>query len=303
MRKLEKFKGLIAAPYTPFKQNGDLNSEVIPRYARKLKAEKLTGSFVCGTTGEGMLLTTEERKKVAESWIAEQNDDFKVIVHVGTTSVMESRFLAEHAQKMGAYAIGCMGPLFLKPLQLNELVLFCKEVASAAPELPFYYYHIPSVSGINFSMSVFIEKASAAIPGFAGIKFTDNNFGEIQKCLNMDEGKWDVLLGYDEMLLAGLTIGVKSAVGSTYNFAAPLYSKIIKEFQSGKIESARALQWQSVKLVDVLSRYGGPIVAGKAVMKFQGIDCGKCRLPLPEISKKEEDELKIDLMDLSFPLF
>ena len=110
--KIQKLQGLIAAPFTPFKNDGTIHPEFIPAYAKKLKADNVKGVFICGTTGEGMLMTNDERKAIAEKWVAEQTEEFKVIVHVGTTSAKQSKELAEHAQNIGAYATGSMGPVF-----------------------------------------------------------------------------------------------------------------------------------------------------------------------------------------------
>jgi N-acetylneuraminate lyase len=298
--KITKITGLIAAPFTPMNSDGAINLEIIPEYAKKLKNDGLKGVFVCGTTGEGMLMTDEERKEVAEKWLAEQSDDFKVIVHVGTTSSKQSNELADHAQKNGAYAVGCMGPMFLKPTRIEELVGFCAEVALGAPSLPFYYYHIPSVSGINLSMSKFIELAATQIPNFAGIKFTDNNFMEMQQCMEMDNGRWDILHGYDEQLMAGLAFGAKGAVGSTYNFMAPLYNEIIKDFDGGNIVEARKKQIKSVKIINVLNSYGGAIVAGKRLMKTVGIDCGNFRLPVAKFNENKYENFINDFKNAGF---
>ena len=191
--KFEKTDGLIAAPFTPYLPDGEINTEIIQDYAEKLKRDGLIGVFICGTTGEGMLLTNEERKTLAEKWVEYNSKEFKVIVHVGTTSSKQSKDLAMHAQEIGAYAIGSMGPLFLKPAKVEELVAYCADLASGAPELPFYYYHIPSISGVDLSMTEFIQGASIQIPNFQGIKYTYNNFMEMQQCMKMDDGKWDIL--------------------------------------------------------------------------------------------------------------
>jgi len=298
--KIKKINGLVAAPFTPMKKDGSINPEIIGKYAEKLKTDGVKGAFVCGTTGEGMFMTNAERKKVTEKWLAEQTDDFKVIVHVGTTSAKQSQELAAHAQRSGAYATGCMGPVFLKPGNVDLLVDFCVEVASGSPDLPFYYYHIPSVSGIDLPMQEFIQKASARIPNFAGLKFTHNNFLEMQQCLNLDNGKWDILHGFDEMLLAGLALGAKGAVGSTYNFMAPLYNQIIEDFEKGNLEEARKKQLSSVKIIEVLIKHGGPIVSGKAVMKWLGIDCGGCRAPLPRFTKNCMDSFLSEMKNVLF---
>jgi N-acetylneuraminate lyase len=297
---IKKIKGLIAAPFTPMKPDGEINPEIIPVYAQKLKSNNVKGVFICGTTGEGMLMTSSERKVIAEKWIAEQTDDFKVIVHVGTTSSKQSHDLAAHAQQAGAYATGCMGPVFLKPARVESLIGFCAEVASGSPGLPFYYYHIPSVSGIELPMVEFIQKGAPRIPNFAGIKFTHNNYMEMQQCLEIDNGKWDILHGFDETLLAGLSFGAKGAVGSTYNFMAPQYNEIITDFENGELEQARKKQSKTVKIIEILLQYNGAIVAGKTLMKSIGIDCGKCRTPLENLTKNEYDSFILDLKKAGF---
>ena len=294
----EKIEGLIAAPYTPMNKDCSINTGVIRKYADKLKSDGLKGVFVCGTTGEGMLMTSRERMDVAEKWIVEQTENFRVIIHVGTTSSRQSFELAKHASDKGAYAIGSMGPMFLKPSTVTDLVDFCAEVAAGAPELPFYYYHIPSVSGINLSMSEFLMLAGERIPNIAGIKFTDNNFMEMLKCIRLNEGKWDILHGYDELLLAGLSFGAKGAVGSTYNFMAPLYYSIIDDFNNGKTDQARDKQFLSVKVINMLIKYGGAIAAGKALMKSAGIDCGPCRSPIKNIDDDNLSDLTKQLKEL-----
>jgi len=293
--KFEKINGLITAPFTPYLPNGEINTEIIPDYAEKLKSDGLKGVFICGTTGEGMLLTNEERMTLAEKWAEQNSKEFKVIVHIGTTSSKQSKNLAMHAQKMGVYAIGSIGPLFLKPSKVEELVAFCAELASGAPKLPFYYYHIPSVSGVDLSMTEFIKVAAKQIPNFRGIKYTHNNFMEMQQCLNMDDGKWDILHGFDELLLAGLSFGAKGAVGSTYNYMAPLYNQIIVDFENGRIAEARKKQALSVKVVEVLLKYGGAIVAGKALMQYVGLNCGPCRIPLKNLDEKSRNDLSNEI--------
>ncbi|QGY44273.1 hypothetical protein GM418_11585 [Maribellus comscasis] len=298
--KLKKINGLIAAPFTPMNEDGSINLTVIEKYAEKLKKDGLKGVFICGTTGEGMLLTNSERKTITKKWLEQQTDDFKIIVHVGTTSAKQSGELAIHAQKSGAYAIGSMGPVFLKPTQTEELVDFCAEVAGAAPDLPFYYYHIPSVSGVTLSMVEFLQKAAPVIPNLAGIKFTHNNFMEMQQCLQLDDGKWDILSGFDEMLLAGLAFGAKGTVGSTYNFMAPLYNQIINAFKNKNLAEARAMQNKTVQIINILLKYNGAVVAGKALMKSVGIDCGKCRVPLRNMTEIEYNNFINEIKSVGF---
>ncbi|WP_167616690.1 dihydrodipicolinate synthase family protein [Maribellus sediminis] len=297
---MQKLKGLIAAPFTPMFEDGTLNLGLISPYAEKLKRDGVGGVFICGTTGEGMLMSPEERMAVAEAWLKEQQPDFKVIVHVGTTSYVQSKSLAKHAQEIGAYAVGCMGPTFLKPGNTDDLIRFCTEVASGAPMLPFYYYHIPTVSDVWLSMPEFLNKAQSVIPNLAGIKFTHRNMMEMMQCMNADNGKWDILHGFDEELLCGLSVGAEAAIGSTYNYMAPLYLKLMDAFNSGDLASARMYQAKSVEFIEILIRYGGGVIGGKPVLKMLGLDCGPLRAPAHNLSEEKFDQYKKELENLGF---
>ena len=141
---MDKIKGLIDAPFTPFHENGEVNYEPIEAYAKLLVKSGLKGVFINGSSGEGYMLTEEERMKLAEKWMEAAPEGFKVIVHVGSTCVKSSRNLAEHAQKIGAWGIGAMATPFPRIGRIEELVKYCEEIACGAPALPFYYYHIPA---------------------------------------------------------------------------------------------------------------------------------------------------------------
>ena len=169
----EKIHGLIDAPFTPFYENGEVNYEPIPAYAALLARNGLKGVFINGSSGEGYMLTEEERMKLAEAWVKAVPADFKVIVHVGSTCVKSSRRLAEHAQAIDAWGVGAMAPPFPKVGRIEELVKYCEEIACGAPELPFYFYHIPAFNGAFLSMLDFLKAVDGRIPNFAGIKYTD----------------------------------------------------------------------------------------------------------------------------------
>ncbi len=160
---MEKIKGLIDAPFTPFKENGEVNYEPIGAYADMLAKNGLKGVFINGSSGEGYMLTEEERMKLAEEWVAVAPQGFKVIVHVGSTCVKMSRNLAAHAQKIGAWGIGAMATPFPKINRVEELVKYCEEIASGAPQLPFYYYHIPAFNNAYLPMPAFLEAVDGRI--------------------------------------------------------------------------------------------------------------------------------------------
>lgn len=292
-------RGLIAAPFTPFHADGSLNLALIEKQAASLAANGVTGAFVCGTTGEGVSMTTTERLQVAERWQAVAGSKLRVIVHVGHTSLAECRELAAHAQRIGASGVGCFAPFFYKPANVEDLVAFCAEVAAAALDLPFYYYQIPSMTGVSFPAADFLRTAAGRIPNLAGVKFTFENLMDFAECVRLEGGRYDIVFGRDEMLVAGLSLGGRGAIGSTYNFLAPIFNEVIAAFQNGDLEKAQAKQAAANAVIQVSIRFGG-LTAGKAIMKMIGLDCGPTRLPLRALDPAREAELRIELERVGF---
>lgn len=298
--KNELLTGLIAAPFTPFDDKGNVNLDIIPAYADLLTKNGVSGAFVCGTTGESLSMTTEERLAVAAKWVECASKDLKVIVHVGHTSIEDARRLTGHASEIGAWGVGQMAPCFIKPKTLDDLVEFCAETASAAPELPYYYYHMPAMTGVNFKMFDFLNLAKERIPNLAGVKYTYEDLMDMQLCRTIDGGRFDMLFGRDELLICGLALGCTGAVGSTYNFMAPLYLELWDAFTQGDVKRANELQLLSMQVIQTMFSHGDPLICGKAIMKMLGVDCGGMRLPLRTIEKSEVDLLRDDLDRLGF---
>jgi len=293
-------EGLVAAPLTGFQPDGSINLEIISDYINFLHFNDIAGVFVNGTSGEGMSLSADERMAIAEHWVSLAPPDMKIIIHVGHTSHAVSKRLAAHAAEIGAAAIGEMGPVFFKPNSVESLVEYVAGTAANAHNLPYYYYHMPSMSGVDLSMYEFLQAAHARIPNLAGIKFTSEDLMEFALCHEFDNGKYDILMGRDEILICGLVLGARGAVGSTYNFMAPLYHRIIDAFESMNILEARRLQFLSIQVIQILLRTGGFLSAAKAVMKMLGLDLGIVRPPLQSISGAKVAELKSDLEKIGF---
>ncbi|HEX5175666.1 MAG TPA: dihydrodipicolinate synthase family protein [Chthoniobacteraceae bacterium] len=299
MSKNIPLTGLVAAPFSPFDSKGTLNLRLVEKLAASLATNGVAGAFVCGTTGEGLSLTTAERMSLAQRWISVAGDTVRIIVHVGHTSLADCRALASHAEKIGAWGIGCFAPFFFKPAHVEDLVSFCAEVAAAAPSLPFYYYHIPAMTGVEIPVAQFLRAARNRIPTLAGAKFTHENLMDYAESAQIEDGRYDLLLGRDELLLPGLALGVGGAIGTTYNFAAPVYQKIIAAFQRGDLAGARVNQARANAMISVLMRHG-MLPAGKAIMKMIGLDCGPVRLPLRSPSDLQQSHLREDLERVGF---
>jgi N-acetylneuraminate lyase len=294
-----RIKGLVAAMFAPFKEDGSLNLSLVPGLVDKLIEDGLTGVFVCGTNGEGPNLTMEERMAVAEAFVKAANKRILVIVHVGHSSITESRKLAAHAAQIGADAISAVAAFYFKPSSVKNLVNCMAEIASAAPNVPFYYYHIPVLTGVGMDMEEFLRLSDTAIPNLAGIKYTAPTLHEYQTCLNFEGGRYDILYGTDEMLLSALAVGAKGAIGSTYSFAAPLYLKVVEMYRAGQMKEARQMQLALVEMIRCFLKYP-PIPAQRAIMKMLGWDLGPCRLPLISLSMQDTAALQSSLEALGF---
>lgn len=293
--------GLIAAPFTPMNADGTVNTALIPAYADFLAAKGcIKGVFICGTSGESVSLTTEERKAIAEAWIEAAAGRFKVIVHVGGMSLPQCVDLAAHAQAIGADMMAAMAPCFFKPATVEDLIAFFKPVCAAAPKLPFFYYNMPSITGVFLPVDKFLIEAKKEIPNLAGVKFTHNNLMELQMCVNANGGEFEVLNGFDEILITGLVCGCRGAVGSTYNYMPALYQKIIDAIEKGDITEAQNASAKVVEIVDILVKHGGGTRAGKIFMKLAGFDCGQCRLPIAPCSDEELEQTRRELEKTEF---
>lgn len=297
---MQKINGYIVAPFTPMHYEGSLNLDLVPDYASYLIRNKLDGVFTCGSTGEGALLTVEERKQVSEKWLDTVQGKLKVIVHTGGTNLKDQIELASHAQEIGAFATATMASAFLAPKRVQELGEFCAAIASAAPKLPFYYYHIPALNGSNIPMLELLQFADKNISNFAGVKYTHEDLHEFNQCFRHGDYKYELFYGLDETFLTGLTYGCTAGIGGTYNHCFTLYSEIKKAFDRGDLKTARERQNKSQLFVNVLKKFRGNIVGGKRIMKFLGLDCGPNRLPLQNISDEEEILIKTELNAINF---
>jgi len=294
-----KIEGLIAATFTAYHKDGSLNLDMVPALVEKLIQDGVTGVFICGTNGEGPNLTIEERMSIAEKYVQAVQKRILVLVHVGHTSIAESRRLAAHAAQIGADAISSVAAFYFKPNSVQNLVNSMAEIASAAPQLPFYYYHIPTLTGVGMDMLTFLRLSEDKIPNLAGIKYTASTLFEYQACLNYKNGKYDMLFGFDEMLLPALSVGARGAIGSTYTYAAPQYLKIINYYHENKHEEARATQLRLIEMVQCLTKFS-PIPAQRAIMHMLSFDLGPCRLPLTELTDTEYKALRACLKEVGF---
>ena len=298
---MEKIIGLIDAPFTPFHANGDVNLEPIETYANMLAKNGLKGVFINGSSGQGYMLTVEERMQLAERWVAVAPKDFKVIVHVGSCCLRDSVRLAKHAQQLGVWGIGSMAPPFPHIGRIEELVEYCETIAAAAPNLPFYYYHIPAFNGAYLPMLDLLKAVDGRIPNFAGIKYTYESLYEYNQCRLYKNNKYDMLHGQDETILPSLAQGgAKGGIGGTTNYNGRCLVSIIDYWNKGELEKAREAQNYAQAVINVICHFRGNIVGGKRIMKLMGFDLGPNRVPFRNMTDEEEQQMKKELEEIDF---
>ncbi|KAK2084656.1 hypothetical protein P7K49_037689 [Saguinus oedipus] len=330
----KKLQGLVAATITPMTENGEINFSVIGQYVDYLVKEQgvknvfvqkfltlhfsdlgweeqryglvpLTYSLfgtVNGTTGEGLSLSVSERRRVAEEWVTKGKDKLdQVIIHVGALSLKESQELAQHAAEIGADGIAVIAPFFLKPWTKDVLIDFLKEVAAAAPALPFYYYHIPALTGVKIRAEELLDGIQDKIPTFQGLKFSDTDLLDFGQCVDQHrQQQFAFLFGVDEQLLSALVMGATGAVGSTYNYLGKKTGQMLEAFE--RKDFSLALNYQ--RFINFVVKLGFGVSQTKAIMTLvSGIPMGPPRLPLQKASREFTDCVEAKLKSLDFLSF
>ncbi|KAM9707262.1 N-acetylneuraminate lyase isoform 2-T2 [Dama dama] len=264
----KKLQGLVAATITPMTEHGEINFSVIGRYVDYLVEEQgVKNVFVNGTTGEGLSLSISERCRVAEEWVTKgRNKLDQIVIHVGALSLKESQELAQHAAEIGADGIAVIAPFFLKPWNKDALINFLKEVAAAAPALPFYYYHIPALTGVKIRAEELLDGIQDEIPSFQGLKFSDTDLLDFGQCVDQNrQRQFAFLFGVDEQLLSALVMGATGAVGSTYNYLGKKTKQMLEAFERKDFSSALSHQF-------CIQRFINFVVKLEYIMRNTGLD-------------------------------
>lgn len=296
----QRLHGLVAATHTPLHTDGSLNLSVVEQQAAHMIKNQVGVVFIGGSTGESSSLTLEERRALAQRWSeVVRGTSLRLVVHVGANCVEDARTLATQAEKLGAVAISAVAPSYFKARDIDTLVATVAHIASSAPSTPYYHYDIPALTGMNQSMPDFLAQAAARVPTLVGLKFTNPDLMAYQYLLRADGGKWDVPFGVDEHLLGALAMGAQGAVGSGFNFAAPVYTRMLRAFAAGDLATAREEQFRGVQLIKLLGSHGY-MGAAKATMEMLGVDVGPARLPNGTLSADQRKKLRGELETLGF---
>jgi len=290
---MRSFKGVWPALVTPFTAENTINVPVLRELVEYLIDKRVDGFYVCGTTGEGIYMSVEERKIVAETVIEQIRGRVPAIVHVGCVSVCDAVALAQHAQQVGAAgASSILPPLYNNPKSLYK---YFETIASAIPALPLLGY----IFGGPIDAVTFMRELMA-IPNVVGTKYTGPNMYEFRHIVELRDDDWTVFSGMDEQCLFAAMFGASGNIGSTLNFMPGVYREIHACCKDGDLARGQELQIRANKVTKVLISFGFP-GALKEVMGMLGFDCGNPRLPnlpLPE-EKRESLHAQLEAVDFS----
>jgi N-acetylneuraminate lyase len=266
-----------AATPTPFTPDGKLALDVVAAQAAHLHAAGVAGAFVCGTTGEFGAMDAAERQSVVEAWQDARPAGLGLGVHVGHTDLAQAQQLAAHAEACGADLVAAVGPYYGDAPTIDALVAHLAEIAAAAPNTPFGFYHIPSMTGSAYRPSDVVGALAAAAPTTGAVKFTDGDLLEFDRTRGAAPGL-AAYFGRDELLPAALACGADRVIGTLYNGMAPLAHAIAAAFRRGDPAEAYRLHAPFREVAAVANRSGG-IGFLKALMNELGPDAGPARSP------------------------
>jgi N-acetylneuraminate lyase len=281
-------RGILPALLTPMDDDGvSVNHKSLRRLVEFHIQSGASGFFVCGGTGEGLLLNPQERHAVLETVIAAAGGRAKVIAHIGAMDTSSACELARQGVSLGVDAVSAVPPVYFKVDQ-DALFDHYRLIAAAAADTPLYPYHIPSATGVEISADVMARLLE--IPTVGGIKYSSYNLFDMHNIVELAPDRLTVLSGFDEVCLAGLCMGAHGAIGSTYNVMPATFTAVYNAVQAGDLATAQAFQFRANRVIKAL--LATPLIAGlKAVLSSWGYDCGGPRRPQRPLSPAERQRL------------
>jgi N-acetylneuraminate lyase len=299
------FAGQWCAVVTEFDACGAATTKNVDRYAAHLKREGCVGVFVCGTSGESMSLSMDERERLAEAWATSgAQHGLRVIVHVGCDAPLDAERLARHAAARGVAGVAAMAPRFVKAANADALADYCASIARAAPATPFFYYHFPLATGVATKPSDLVRAALAGrIPNFAGMKFSDSDMWEYGECCDADaDGRLAFLPGFEAQTLAHLPYHPRESYGTvslSFSLLAPLHRDVADAFYAQRGVEAHALQATSRSFFRAVTPFGWTQAVKLALVDRGILDSPLCRAPSRNLSPDERDALRRVFRDLA----
>lgn len=281
---LNKLRGVFCALNAIYDENDNVDTEKMKQLVKVYKDRGVKGVYVCGSTGEGFLLSMDERKKVVEAVKEAAGDDFTIIVHVGCASTKESIELAKHCEQVGVDAVSAV-PCVYYHLPEASVLMHWNAIVDAT-DLPFIIYNIPQLTGFNLTPELLGELSKNE--KIVGVKNSAEPVYLMERYRQAAGDNFVIFNGSDEQFVGGRLMGADSGIGGTYGCMPELFVELDKLVNNNEIEKAKALQFKINKCIFALLSCKSLYGAAKQVMTIRfGIDCGQPRSPFLPVTAEE----------------
>ena len=285
----KRFRNVTVAFNTPYDSEDNLDTSAAKRLAEHYYQLGIRQLYLCGSTGEGFLLNSEERMALVDAIMEEVGDKMTIIVHVGCPSTRHSVELAKHAERAGAHATSAVPCVYYRP---GEEAVFrhWTEIANAA-DLPFFIYNIPQLTGFNLSMNLFNRMLEN--DRVAGIKCSSDPVADIMKFKTAGGDDFIVFNGSDEQYLGGRIMGADAGIGGTYGSMPRLYLQLESFISAGNFGKAREMQKVITSLIFRECSFASLYGAAKALIRLDGVEIGNPRLPFLSVSSEDPELIRL----------
>jgi len=289
-RKFE-IEGIITALVTPLTEKEEIKEDGLRQLIDFQIEHGVNGFFPLGTTGEGMKLSLEKRKKVAEIVVDHTDGRVPIILHVGTQDTEMTIELAKHGRDIGVDAIGAVGPFFYTP-DSEGLIQHYKRISDAV-DLPLFVYNNAGKQGYNISPRTFGRIAEAA-SNVCGVKDTSYRVDQIQEYVYRFGRDYTIISAGDSLIFANLAVGAVGHICAVSNAFPEIPVQIYNAVKAKDYDRARELQFKLNEIRDALKK-GPYLTPYKEALRLRGIDVGTVSSPLRAMNEKEKRTLKEDL--------
>lgn len=294
-KNMPVWKGVVSAIVTPLKDGGNsIDPEAMCDYCDFIIERGVDGIFALGTTGEGPLLSTSERKSIAEALVAHVNRRVAVIIQTGCIRAEQTIELTKHCRDIEADAAGIVLPYYYN---LDDEAIFDHfvRIADTVPGFPLFIYNIPECTGNNLSPDLF-GRLIDRIETVVGVKTSNCDIFQVQNYIRIAEDKCSVFIGCDGLILASLSAGVRGIVSGNASVFPEPFVRIYQVLDRGELQKAREYQLSIDKLIEVLAK--GGIASFKKALELRGIRVGGVREPNRNLSDEEAAELRESLREM-----
>jgi 4-hydroxy-tetrahydrodipicolinate synthase len=282
---MKKLKGVITAMVTPFDGRDGIDVAAIKRLVDFLVAKKVDCLYPCGTTGEMLLMTPEERELVAKTVVEAAAGRVTVYIHAGAMTLRDTLRLVAHARSIGADGVGVVTPSFFSVNETEMEEYFVAVARSVPSDYPVYLYNIPQCAGNDLKPAT-VSRIAEKCPNVVGIKYSWADMLRAAEYLRVRGGDFSVVFGPDRLYAPAMAMGCDGTVSGVSCVCPEAFVAVRDAFAKGDLAKARALQRSATDVCEFL-RNGSNMAYFKAALKARGVDAGHMRAPLRDLPADE----------------